>query len=307
MIPDISYLILNFNPDGEKNAAEILEATIDTFYQRKSKHITSEVFLLDQGSPEFHRNWIREKQSHYGFKTILLDRNIGISGAINHIAAICKSPVFGLITSDVIITSGMDEDLFDKLQIPDIYQVTPMTDKSDVDYQKWQPKEPFGSDHVDLLPLKEEKTPILKRWSKHEQEKYLRCIAVEFNVIFWRTSVFDKIGYFDERWLACYENNDFSLRCFLAGGCSALSLESFVWHYHKVTEKNNSRIQSFCQYGDDWSKKMKKMWDDKWPKLNNFIDIYKPLKNKTIFDYPILLKQFAHNIHLPYEQKKEYY
>jgi len=32
MIPDISYLIPNFNPDGEKNAAEILEATIDTFY-----------------------------------------------------------------------------------------------------------------------------------------------------------------------------------------------------------------------------------------------------------------------------------
>jgi hypothetical protein len=107
MIPDISYLILNYNPEGESQAAEILEKTMDAFYERKSKNLSSEVFLLDQGSVPSHRAWLLEKQARYQFSLILLDRNIGISGAINRMARTCKSPVLGLITSDVIITSGM--------------------------------------------------------------------------------------------------------------------------------------------------------------------------------------------------------
>jgi hypothetical protein len=80
MIPDISSLILNYNPDGEKNAAEILEATIDTFYQRKSKHLKCDVFLLDRESVQNHQSWLLEKQSRYQISTIFLNRNIGISG-----------------------------------------------------------------------------------------------------------------------------------------------------------------------------------------------------------------------------------
>ena len=48
----------------------------------------------------------------------------------------------GLITADVVITSGMDEDLYNKVHISKIYQVTPFTDKSDVDYQIWRPTAP---------------------------------------------------------------------------------------------------------------------------------------------------------------------
>ena len=134
MIPDISYLILNYNPEGESQAAEILEKTMDAFYERKSKNLSSEVFLLDQGSVPSHRAWLLEKQARYQFSLILLDRNIGISGAINRMARTCKSPVLGLITSDVIITSGMDEDLYGKVQIEEVYQATPFTDKSDLEY-----------------------------------------------------------------------------------------------------------------------------------------------------------------------------
>lgn len=54
MIPDISYLILNYNPEGEKNAVNILGDTIETFYERKSKHLSCDVFLLDQGSVKSH-------------------------------------------------------------------------------------------------------------------------------------------------------------------------------------------------------------------------------------------------------------
>ncbi|MFC1567281.1 glycosyltransferase family 2 protein [Thermodesulfobacteriota bacterium] len=300
MISDIAYLILNYNPDGEKGAQEILGKTIDSFYSRKSESITCDVFVLDQGTAARHREWLVEKQLQYGFSAILLNRNIGISGAINLFVRTSKSPVVGLITSDVIITSGMDEDLYTKVQIPEVYQAMPFTDKSDLDYQTWQPKEAFGSDHVDLTALKNKGESLIARFSNRATGGYLRCIGAELNVVFWRKSIFDKIGYFDERWKACYENNDFSLRCFLDGGCTVISRDSFVWHYHQITEKNKARDKIYDF--DNWSEISKNEWDKKWSDLNKYLDIYKPLKKKTISDYPKLYNKFKHNIYLPYEQ-----
>ncbi|MEN6621826.1 MAG: glycosyltransferase [Smithella sp.] len=308
MIPDISYLILNYNPDGEPQAASILEATIDAFYERKSKKLVSEVFLLDQGSVQNHRSWLLEKQARYNFSTILLNRNIGISGAINLFIRLSRSPVLALITSDVLITSGMDEDLFDKVQIEEVFQATPFTDKSDLDYQVWIPSEPFGVAHVNLDPLCKQKKALLDKMLGRQTPSYIRVVASELNVMFWRREIFDKVGYFDERWKACYENNDFSLRCFLAGGCTAVSLDSFVWHYHKVTEKSKAREKTYAGYIDDcWPQEIRRLWDEKWPGLDSYIKIYSPLKNKTVADYPKLMKEFSQNIYLPYEQDRPYY
>lgn len=307
MIPDIAYLILNYNPDGEKIAEDVLTATVDTFYERKSRHLTCDVFLLDQGSTVRHRSRLLEKQQQYGFSTILLNRNIGISRAINFFVRTCKSPVVSLITSDVLITTGMDEDLYNKVQIPEVYQATPCTDKSDVDYQTWAPDQPYGSDNVDLSRLQKDKQSLVEKILGNSSPDYIRCIGVEFNVMFWRRSVFERIGYFDERWKASYENNDFSMRCFLAGGCTAVSTGSFVWHYHKVTEKNFSKSRSHDGYLENWEQATKKIWDAKWPDLASYINIYKPLRNRTIRDYPQLYDRFKHNIGLPYEQPIGYF
>lgn len=301
MIPDITYLILNYNPLGESIAQDVLSATIDSFYARKSKKIACEVFLLDQGTNAAHRQWLVEKQNEYGFSTLLLDGNIGISGAINRVARLSRSPVVALITSDVIVTTGMDEDLFEKIQIPEVYQATPFTDKSDVDYQVWQPKEEFGSDNLDLDPLKKKGKSFLRNLFIDGYTSYLRCIGCELNVMFWRRSVFDRIGYFDERWKACYENNDFSLRCFLDGGCTAISRDSFVWHHHKMTEKSKARDQVYMH--DDWQRRITDAWNHKWPHLNSYIDIYKPLRNRTINDYLELYEKFEQIKFLPFEQK----
>jgi len=300
MIPDIAYLILNFNPNGEQTAQEILGITIDTFYRRKSNKLTCDIFLLDQGTTTNHRKWLIEKQNQYNFSTIMLNRNIGISGAINLFVKTCKSPVVGLITSDVIITSGMDEDLYAKVQIPEVFQATPFTDKSDVDYQTWQPKEAFGADRVDLSNLQGRRQFFLRRLSSKRTGSYLRCVGAEFNVMFWRKSVFDEIGYFDERWKACYENIDFSLRCFLAGGCTAISRDAFVWHYHKVTEKNKARKELYDV--DNWQQGIQEEWNNKWPDLSSYFNIYNPLKNKTINDFKEFYDKFKHNIYLSSEQ-----
>lgn len=301
MIPDITYLILNYNPAGEAVAQEVLAATIDSFFARKSPRLSCEVFLLDQGTTRRHRDWLLDQQNRYDFSAILLNTNVGISGAINRVVRLSRSPVVALVTSDVVTTTGMDEDLFEKVQIPEVFQATPFTDKSDLGYQVWQPREDFGSDHLDLCALQAQGRSVLGRIFTGRQPTYLRCIGSELNVMFWRRSVFEKIGYFDERWTAGYENNDFALRCFLSGGCTAISRDSFVWHYHKMTEKNNSRSE--FSRNDAWHQANAEVWEKKWPALRKFIDIYGPLKAKKIQDFPEFYANFSKNIFLPYEKQ----
>ncbi|HOH73084.1 MAG TPA: glycosyltransferase [Syntrophales bacterium] len=307
LIPDITYLVLNYNPSGEDTACRVLEENLRAFYERKSPRLRGDVYLLDQGSPEGHRRRLLELQTRYGLSAILLNRNIGISRAVNFLVRTAKSPVFALITSDVIVTSGMDEDLFQKVQIPEVYQATPFTDKSDVDHQIWKPQAPYGTDHPDLTELQEKETTLKDKLFRRRRRGYLRYVGVEFNVMFWRREIFAAIGYFDERWKAAYENNDFSLRCFLAGGCTALSVDSFVWHYHKVTEKNASREQAYPHCRQDWRGEMRRIWDEKWPELDRYFNIYKPLGEKTIRDFPAFHERFKGNIFLPYDQKIEYF
>lgn len=299
MIPDITYLILNYNSDREKIAQEVLHATIDSFYSRKSPKLSCEVFLLDHGTVPTHREWI-VTQKTYGYSAILLERNIGISGAINFLARKSKSPVVGLITSDIIIASGMDEGLYSKVQIPEVYQVTPLTDKSDLDYQVWRPSVPYGSDNVDLSDFSKKVGSAIRWFGSRDSRKYLSCVGAELTVMFWRRSVFREVGFFDEKWKACYENIDFGLRCFLKGGCTAISRDSFVWHYHKVTEKNGSRERVYRV--KNWQERIKREWENKRPGLDTYFDIYKPLKDKSINDYPRLYEAFKENIYLPYEQ-----
>lgn len=299
MIPDVTYQILNYNPRGEETAQEILGETIRSLYERKSSRLRAEVHLLDQGTTERHRRWLREQEARFGFSLVLLEENIGISGAINRLVRTAKSPVVALVTSDVIVTTGMDEDLFEKVQISEIFQALPFTDKSDVDRHTWTPAESFGSDGLDLAPLRERELSLLGRLAGRKRRGYLRCIGAELNVMFWRRSVFDEVGFFDERWKACYENNDFSLRCFLAGGCTAVSYDSFVWHHHKVTEKNDSRSLVFACYGEDGTAVMKGFWDEKWPELNRHLDIYRPLGDRTIRDFPEIERRYGHNRYLP--------
>lgn len=164
-------------------AQDVLGATIDSFYARKSQKIACEIFLLDQGTNAAHRQWLVEKQNRYDFSMMLLNGNIGISGAINRVARLSRSPVVALITSDVIVTTGMDEDLFEKVQIPEVYQATPFTDKSDMDYQIWHPKEEFGSDNLDLEPLKKNGQFFWGKLLANECATYLRCIGCELNVM----------------------------------------------------------------------------------------------------------------------------
>ena len=300
---DISYIVLSYNPKDDAKTAELLEQVVDALMARKSKTLKADVTILDNGSGYAHKVTIEELKYKHHVNVWYMDKNLGIARAINLFARSCRAKVIGLITCDAIVTTGMDEDLFEKLMSSkEVYQVVPVAHDSQLTYQQFLDvgDKKFGDDNVDLTPLGGGVT---------------RCIGIEYVVTFWKRRVFDSIGYLDERWKAQFECNDFSLRCFLDGGVSVVSNESFAWHYNHLSMKTDSWIHSHDGYlydatrrptQDEVTKLQLRWWHQKWPLVDSIIDKHSDLGDKTIEDFPEFKARFDRNRHLQYIQDVPY-
>ena len=136
----------------------------------------------------------------------------------------------------------------------------------------------------------------------------LKCIANELTIQFWRREAFFEIGYWDERWKACYENNDWTLRLFLAGFDTAISFNCLCYHHHNTTTKNGAINQAYEGYLDMPSgldhKVLRRMWNDKWSDLEWHF-MYNPAR-LTEENRQLMKQQYANNISLPLVQEVGY-
>ncbi len=289
MRPEIGYIILDHNPLNDEQANDAFIKCVTSLYERKNPNIKTDIYLFDQSNNIEHEKLVYNLRSKCGFSVILMNRNLGISRALNYFARLNKAPIMGFITSDIIVITGFDIDLLDKLKDPEIFQIAPLVSKSELMWQSLLQDEKlilFGSDN----------------WVRPINGGLVRTIGSELNLLFIKMSTFDKIGYFDERWKVCYENNDFFLRGFMAGGCTAISYDSFIWHYHQMGMKSGARDHSY----DDYIDIKHQLWQEKWSDVMSFIDLYAPLGSKTIRDFPLLLDKYRHNIYLDYNQEMFY-
>ena len=178
-----------------------------------------------------------------------------------------------------------------------IVHATPLTQKSEIPYQKIIVSEEFGFDVVKLPKTMD-----------------VSCIAFELTVNFWNRKIFDEIGFFDERWKACYENLDFALRCFIQGGENIISGSSFVWHRHGTCYHNGLLNHAYDGYMDNEMPHgldhnlLGGLWRKKWPGLDTIMDVYQPyMSGDEAEDKRIALyKAFPGKIYLPYRQNVGY-
>jgi GT2 family glycosyltransferase len=272
MIPDITYFILDYNPRCQDQATTYLDDCMRSLYQNRNTSLTSEVFVIDQGNSfTDYKNALANKCAGYGFNFIGLDENKGISGGINFAARLNRSPHLCMVTSDTTFTPELDTVLLGELEAhPDIHQITPAVDKGDVPYQ--------------VAGYTAETDPI-------------RCIAQELTIQVWKRQVFQLIGYWDERWLACYESLDYPLRLFLSGWASAAITHKITCHHeHNTTYHNGSLSDAYGGQFDHGP--LRQMWNDKWAGLP--WDMMYDLNRYTEETRQRCVEQFAHNIELRY-------
>ncbi len=271
MIPDITYFILDYNPRCQEEATTFLDECMSTLYYNRNNSITNEVYVIDQGNCfTAYKNTLADTCHAYDFNFVSLDQNRGISGGINLAARLSRSPHLCLVTSDTTFPLELDTVLLGELEAhQDIYQITPAVDKGDVPYQ--------------VQGYTDDTNPI-------------RCISQELTIQCWKREVFKKIGYWDERWLACYESLDYPLRLFLSGRSAAITHKIACHHEHNTTLHNGSLADA---YGGEFEHApLRCMWDEKWPGLD--WNMMYDLSQRTELVRQNLLARYLHNIKLDY-------
>lgn len=281
-MPDITFGILNFNPGNHPDAEAALRKCITSLHDNKTTRFSSEVYVIDQASKGHKQQAIvQEYCNQFGWRSILLDNNVGISRGINLLARIGRGKHICLITSDTEFTKDLDESLISTLQTnPNIWQVCPASNNSELEHQR------IGYLSSGLA---------------------YTLAAQELTVQMWPRTTFDKIGYFDERWKACFENMDFALRIFLAGGNVAVSHDAYCPHALAMSVKSGARNHTYDNYiymreGFNQSI-LHQMWNIKWAGID-WASLYQQPPNETIRQK--LANIFKDNIYLDYVQNTGY-
>ncbi|MCI0565501.1 MAG: hypothetical protein MN733_44120, partial [Nitrososphaera sp.] len=109
-----------------------------------------------------------------------------------------------------------------------------------------------------------------------------------------------------------YENLDYAVRLFLAGGYAAISHDTFCPHDFHMSMRSGARDHAYEGYagmtsGFDQSV-LQQLWETKWPQIKRYIDLYEPM---LYLDHAgrlrdIMLQQYRSNVHLPYVQSVGY-
>lgn len=267
---DISYGILHYNPAGDELARNAFLDCVDSLALNKDPRYSCEVTIIDQGNP-----WIEVEAGlgiakKYGFNFVSLPKNVGISRGINTIVRSARGKYISLVTSDTIFTHGLDTKLITSLENNhNIWQICPLSDRSSFSEQRCYTDLTFGTSEVP--------TGLEGTFSR---------LAQELTIQFWPRITFERVGYFDERWKACYENLDYALRIALSGGDVHIDSSAFCWHIHNMTTKNGSINSAYKDYinmdGIDHTK-LDQMWRNKWRLDKDILygDLQRAKKNIT--------------------------
>lgn len=292
--PKVSYIILNWNPHGDLQFVHprFLQ-TVEKFYKNCDPSISKEVILIDQGSPESVTKDIERLQKQHHFQAVYLTENIGLSGGVNLGFNMARGKYMCVLTYDVLITKGCDTECIRMMDnCPDVYELIPLTSKSDYPFQMAQVGAEFGTDEVRL-----------------PNRPTIDVVSTEMSMNFFRREVLQLVGYYDEYWKACFEVADYNLRIVLAGGKVRVCPNAFAWHYHNTSANYIGLLTAYDGvYGPDplgdqtLYKKMMSKWS---PRVKEEINWSAPYNlNEDMRKH--LLEKYKANIFLPYVQTRNY-
>ena len=278
---DVSYGVLHYNPDADKVARQAFIDAVESLANNRSDSLTSEVYIIDQGNPLAEIEVGMDLAKQHGFNFVSLEKNIGISRGINWLANVARGNYISLVTSDTLFLPGLDTSLIGSLQDnPDVGMICPASDNSDCPYQ-----------------LRD-----------FQEGGLVYTITQELTIQFWPRRTFETIGFFDERWKACYENVDYALRIFLGGGFAAISHDAFCPHDYHMCMRNGSRDNAYDDYigmSDGFNPEvLKAIWYNKWPGLVPTAEV---LPEKRLTEIRAHLNTiYGHNLYMPYVQEVGY-
>ncbi len=277
--PLITYIILNWNPFSLDHIFNRLHETIKNLYDNSDKNIKKEVYIINQDYSIYALDKMKYLKDLYNFNIVVLDKNIGISAGINIGLNLARGKIIALLTYDVQMPIGCDVSCVNLLESSnDIYQVIPSDSVSDV---------------------------ISQHNSK--ESKSHSIIGAELTLTYYNRETIKNIGYYDEIWKACYENNDYNLRTVIYGKKILINNEIIIGHHHHTSGIHIGLHQAYSDYLPNalHDGSLTKLWTKKWPEIEKYLNVegLNVLTSEKIEDIGLKYKD---NIYLPFVQERSY-
>lgn len=229
------------------NSGDYLKKCIDSvFSTNNEKHINT-IFIIDNNSTDFSVNKIELNKR---IKVIRNKVNAGFSKACNQGFKLCASSYILLLNPDAQLLDNTISDciaFMNESKETDILGCQLLNDKGVITHSCSRFPTPLGilSESLGLSKLAPSVFNfgiIMNEWN-HKESRFVNQVIGAF--MFMRKSIFEKIGFFDERFFVYYEEVDFSKRLSEIGGNSFFNAHIKAIHSGEGTTNSVKAFRLF--------------------------------------------------------------
>lgn len=213
----ITIVIPNYN--GNK----YLKACLESIYAQDYKEY--ELIIIDNASNDGSYKWV-EKYRNIIYKR--LDKNYGFSRAVNEGIKLAKGEYVLLLNNDTELGEGFLEEMICVIEKdPKIFGVSSKM----IQYHEKNLIDDVGDEYTIIgWAYKRGDGKSISEFEKEE-----RVFSACAGAALYRKSVFDEIGYFDEKFFAYMEDIDISYRANIYGYKNIYAPKAKVYHIGSAT------------------------------------------------------------------------
>lgn len=227
----VDIVIVNWNSD------DYLEKCINSIFGPNNKICVNIVFIIDNNSKDSSLDSIKLNDK---IQIIRNEENLGFAKAANQGFKLSKAPYILLLNPDTQLLDSTLEDciaFMKKNQDIDILGCCLLNDKGEItpSCARFPTPDKLFIDSTGLskiLPSVFNPAILMTDWD-HKTSRFVDQVMGAF--MFMRHSVFEKIGFFDERFFVYYEDLDFSKRLSATEGKTFFNTDISAIHSGKGT------------------------------------------------------------------------
>ena len=225
------------------NCLALTRAMLDSLRATLPAGLTHEIILVDDGSTDGTREWLRDTAELRAppFRILLNERNLGFAGANNRAVAIARGELIALLNNDLVLLPGWLQPMLGALE--SLGERAGLVGNVQLDARTGE------VDHAGLEQNPAAK-PVHLRQLPCPPVRLLRpvfpAVAVTGACVLLRRNLWRELGGFDEGYVNGGEDIDLCYRARVAGRVNVVALRSVVRHHvssspgRKARDEQNS-------------------------------------------------------------------
>lgn len=240
-LPKVTIIILNYN--GLQDTINCLKSVLKTRYDKFG------VIVVDNGSITDERKILKEKFKDKRLEFFRFRKNLGFSGGNNKILKKIKDKYVVLLNNDTEVTPNWLNPLIETLQRDrKIAAIQPkirwLTNKKYFDYAG------ACGGFIDMFgyPFTRGRIFDTQEVDRGQYDNMADILWASGAAMGLRTSIFKKIGYFDELFFNYMEEIDLCFRIYKAGHRVVCNPKSVVYHKGAASSTGNEMKKRFWEH-----------------------------------------------------------